>query len=91
MGDIYTTSPWLTDCRDKRFSLAGFFANDQTSEEEITKMKNDITKKIILLGGSINESDRWDDSITHVVAFVNANKDGMSEKVRFAFYDLGMF
>ena len=85
MGDKYTTSPWLIDPRDKPkvFSLAGF-QNDQVSKMERTR--TDIGKKIRDLGGLLLDSDCWDDSITHVVAFVDTRKEGMSEKVKLSAY-----
>ena len=84
MEDKYTTSPWLTDPRDKRkvFTLAGFFDNNKVTAKEMEKMKTDIAKKIKDLGGSLCLSECWDDSITHVVAYVDTEKEGMSEKVR---------
>ena len=87
MGDKYTTSPWLIDPRDKPkvFSLAGF-QNDQVSEKEMERTRTDIGKKIRDLGGLLLDSDCWDDSITHVVAFVDTRKEGMSEKVKLSAY-----
>ena len=85
MEEKYTTSPWLTSPRDEKrvFTLAGFFANEQVTAGEMEKMKIDITKKIKDLGGAVSDSECWDDSITHVVAYVDTRKEGMSEKVRF--------
>ena len=85
MGEKYTTwHPWLIDPRDKLkvFSLADFFQNEQVSEKEMERMKTDIGKKIRDLGGTVLDSDCWDDSITHVVAYVDTRKEGMSEKVK---------
>ena len=83
MEEKYTTSPWLIDPRDKPkvFSLAGFFQNEHVSEKEMERTKTDIGKKIRDLGGTLLDSDCWDDSITHVVAYVDTRKEGMSEKV----------
>ena len=93
MGEKYTTSPWLTSPRDEKkiFCLAGFFENEQIKATEMERMKTDITKKIRDLGGVVINTESWDDSITHVVAYVDTRKEGMSEKVRCYFFTISYF
>ena len=93
MDEKYTTSPWLTSPRDegKVFTLAGFFENEQVKAKEMEKMKIDITKKIKDLGGAVSDSECWDDSITHVVAYVDTRKEGMSEKVGYHHHNCCIF
>ena len=93
MGDKYTTSPWLTSPRDEKkiFCLAGFFENEQIKATEMERIKIDITKKIKDLGGVVITSESWDPSITHVVAYVDTRKEGMSEKVRLNFLTISYF
>ena len=93
MGDKYTKSPWLTSPRDEKkiFCLAGFFENEQITATEMERMKTDVTKKIEDLGGSVINRDCWDSSVTHVVAYVDTRKEGMSEKVRCYFFTISYF
>lgn len=83
MNEKYTTSPWLTSPRNEKkvFTLAGFFEDEPVKAKEMKKMKKDITKKIKTLGGAVLNSECWEDSVTHVVSYVNTRKEGMSEKV----------
>ena len=70
-------SPWLLDHDDKTkvFTLAGFPTHEQS-------LKEDLMKKIRELGGEIIETEEWDPKVTHVVTFVDNQKEGLSEKVR---------
>lgn len=38
--------------------------------------------KIRELGGEVIETEEWDPKVTHVVTFVDNQKEGLSEKVR---------
>ena len=70
-------SPWLLDPDNKTkvFTLAGFPAHEQS-------LKEDLMKKIRELGGEVIETEEWDPKVTHVVTFVDNQKEGLSEKVR---------
>ena len=68
-------SPWLLDPDgEKVFTLAGFPSHKQT-------LKEDLIKKIRELGGEVIETEEWDPKVTHVVTFVDNQKEGLSEKV----------
>ena len=71
-------SPWLMDSNSepKVFTLAGFPAHEQSLKEE-------LMKKIRELGGEVIETEEWDPKVTHVVTFVDNQKEGLSEKVSF--------
>ena len=70
-------SPWLmdSDSENKVFTLAGFPAHEQSLKEE-------LMKKIRELGGEVIQTEEWDPKVTHVVTFVDNQKEGLSEKVR---------
>ena len=70
-------SPWLLDHDDKTkvFTMAGFPTHEQS-------LKEDLMKKIRELGGEVIETEEWDPKVTHVVTFVDNQKEGLSEKVR---------
>jgi len=72
--------PWLKDdpSKPKIFALAGFLP---ILGETVQLQKAQIIQKLKSLGGRYVEKDEWDPSVTHVIAYVDNEREGMSEKV----------
>ena len=45
------------------------------------KLEEELVEKIESLGGEFVPTDQWDNSITHVIAKLQPEKDGLPEKV----------
>ena len=51
------------------------------SPEQIEKLKNDLITMIQSLGGEYVETEKWDNSVSHVIAKLEPDKEGLPEKV----------
>ena len=84
MGENYQVEPWMFDHPNnpKRFALAGFNPiQGQISVEEMDRTRAEIVRKVESLGGEYVDSDEWKDRVTHVVAHLQPDKEGLPEKV----------
>ena len=82
MGERFIVSPWLTDePGERRIAFAGFMSTNQKSQDEMDKLKTELTSKIRYLGGVVVEGDGWTADITHVVVYNDPHKEGLTEKV----------
>ena len=61
--------------------LAGFVPTVKDSPEQIEKLKNDLITMIQSLGGEYVETEKWDNSVSHVIAKLEPDKEGLPEKV----------
>ena len=60
---------------------AGFVPTEKESQEEIEKLQEDLINMIQSLGGEFVATDKWDNSVTHVIAKLAPDKEGLPEKV----------
>ena len=83
MGESYQVPPWLHDDPElpKKIALAGFVPGSFQSQREMENTKAELIGKVRILGGEIIEGDEWDDRVTHVVAHMDPQKEGLPEKV----------
>ena len=49
--------------------------------EQMDKQRQEIINMIKSLGGEYVETDIWDNSVTHVIAKLEPEKEGLPEKV----------
>ena len=49
--------------------------------EQMEKLKQEVINMIKSLGGECLETDIWDNSVTHVIAKLEPEKEGLPEKV----------
>ena len=63
------------------FCLPGFFPSERESQLEMEKLEEELVEKIESLGGEFVPTDQWDNSITHVIAKLEPEKEGLPEKV----------
>ena len=61
--------------------LTGFVPTERESQEQIDELKRDVIQMIQSLGGEYVDTDVWDNSITHVIAKLEPDKEGLPEKV----------
>ena len=61
--------------------LTGFVPTERESQEQIDELRRDVIEMIQSLGGEYVDTDVWDDSITHVIAKLEPDKEGLPEKV----------
>ena len=95
MGESYQVDPWLMDdaSQPKKFTLAGKRTNSKacclncpsyisgfgpTAEIE---EQEEIIYMIRTLGGEYVATEKWDNTITHVIAMLDPKKEGLPEKV----------
>ena len=75
---------WAVDSprKPKVFTLSGFVARGKYYTPEVVEQEKKRTiESIKFLGGTIIETDKWHDDITHVVAFSLADMERMTEKI----------
>lgn len=68
-------------CHLLHLHLAGFVSTERESQEQIDQLKRDVIQMIKSLGGDYVDTDVWDDSVTHVIAKLDPEKEGLPEKV----------
>ena len=61
--------------------LTGFVPTERESQEQIDELRRDVIEMIQSLGGEYVDTDVWDDSITHVIAKLEPDQEGLPEKV----------
>ena len=62
-------------------SFTGFIPTEKESPEQMDKLRLEIISKIESLKGEYVDTDQWDNSITHVIAMLEHDKEGLPEKV----------
>ena len=68
-------------CHLLHLHLAGFVSTERESQEQIDQLKREVIQMIKSLGGDYVDTDVWDDSVTHVIAKLDPEKEGLPEKV----------
>lgn len=68
-------------CHLLHLHLAGFVSTERETQEQIDQLKRDVIQMIKSLGGDYVDTDVWDDSVTHVIAKLDPEKEGLPEKV----------
>ena len=63
-------------CHLLHLHLAGFVSTERESQEQIDQLKRDVIQMIKSLGGDYVDTDVWDDSVTHVIAKLDPEKEG---------------
>ena len=64
-----------------KVSLTGFIPMEKESQEQMDKLRLEIINRIQSLKGEYVDTDQWDNSITHVIAKLEPDKEGLPEKV----------
>ena len=75
---------WAVDSphKPKVFALTGFVARgNYYTPDVVAREKKIVTDNIKFLGGTIIETEKWHDDITHVVSFSPSDEDRMTEKI----------
>ena len=64
-----------------KMPLIGFVPTMNEPQEQIERQRQEIINMIQSLKGEYVETDKWDNSISHVIAKLDPDKEGLPEKV----------